>query len=118
VALFMLFLPKSNGRFPVGATTFKLPVSTKVLGTVKISRHGHNDGGPTVEPALQLDEVVFTAYYPADIKGSNIKKGLDWLLRSVSELHCQQAMLTVLVRCKHLYMGMLIIQAGLLACLV
>lgn len=88
MALFMLFLPKSNGRFPVGATTFKLPVSTKVLGTVKISRHGHNDGGPTVEPALQLDEVVFTAYYPADINGSNIKKGLDWLLRPLqASLH-------------------------------
>lgn len=85
----MLFLPESSGRFPVGATTFKLPVSTKVLGTAKIHRHGHSDGGPSVKPALQLDEVVFTAYYPADVKGSNIKKGLDWLLR-------------LLVRCEYL----------------
>lgn len=100
-ASFMLFLPESHGRFPVGATTFKLPVSTKVLGTAKIHRHDHGDGGPSVKPALQLDEVVFTAYHPADVKGSNIKKGLE-----------------VLVRCKHLYMGMLIIQAGIVACLV
>ncbi|KAG2369618.1 platelet-activating factor acetylhydrolase, isoform II-domain-containing protein [Suillus spraguei] len=84
----MLFLPESHRRFPVGATTFKFPVSTKVLGTAKIYGHGHRDGGPSVKPALQLDEVVFTAYYPADIKGNNIKKGLDWLLRPLqASLH-------------------------------
>lgn len=84
----MLFLPESHGRFPVGTTTFKLPVSTKVLGTAKIHSDGHSDDGPSVKPALQLDEVVFTAYYPADVKGSNIKKGLDWLLRPLqASLH-------------------------------
>lgn len=114
----MLFLPDSCGRFSVGATTFRLPVSTKVLGTAKIRRNSHSDGGPSVKPALQLDEVIFTAYYPADIQGRNIKKGLDWLLRSVSELRCQRVKLTFLVRCKHLYMGMHIIQAGLMAYIV
>jgi hypothetical protein len=115
----MLSLPEFHGRFPVGATTFKLPVSTKVLGTAKIHRHGHSDSGPSVKPALQLDEVVFTAYYPAQVEGSNMKKGLDWLLRSVLELaRCQQFKLTVLVRYGHLFMGMLIIQAGFVACLV
>jgi hypothetical protein len=115
----MLSLPEFHGRFPVGATTFKFPVCTKVLGTAKIHRHGHSDDGPSVKPALQLDEVVFTAYYPAHVKGSNIKKGMDWLLRSVLMLvRCRQVKLTVLVRFGHLYMGMLIIQAGVVACLV
>lgn len=81
MASLMLSLPEFHGRFPVGATTFKLPVSTKVLGTAKIYRDGHSDGGPSVKPALKLDEVIFTAYYPAQVKGSNMKKGLDWLLR-------------------------------------
>lgn len=91
MASLMLSLPEFHGRFPVGATTFKLPVSTKVLSTAKIHRHGHrSDGGPSVKPALQLDEVVFTAYYPAQVKGNNMKKGLDWLLRSVLELVCCQ----------------------------
>lgn len=88
MASLMLSLPEFHGRFPVGATTFKLPVSTKVLGTAKIHRHGHSDSGPSVKPALQLDEVVFTAYYPAQVEGSNMKKGLDWLLRPLrASLH-------------------------------
>ncbi|KAG2156227.1 tRNA synthetases class I, catalytic domain-containing protein [Suillus clintonianus] len=79
----MLFLAESHGRLPVGATTFKFPVSTKVLGTTKIRGHGGR-----LNPALQLEEVVFTAYYPADVKGNNIKKGLDWLLRPLrASLH-------------------------------
>ncbi|KAG1755516.1 platelet-activating factor acetylhydrolase, isoform II-domain-containing protein [Suillus lakei] len=77
----MLFLSEFHGRFPVGATTFKLPVSAKVLGTAKIRRHGHSDGGQSLKPALQLEQVVFTAYYPADVSGNKVKKGLDWLLR-------------------------------------
>lgn len=60
----------------------------KVLGTAKIRRHSHSDGGPSVKPALQLNEVIFIAYYPADIKGRSIKKGLDWLLRPLqASLH-------------------------------
>lgn len=81
----MLYLPDFTGRFPVGAITFKLPVYNKVLGTASISgRHGHHD---ELKPALQLNEVVFTAYYPADVKESDLKNfGLHWLLRSVSGL--------------------------------
>lgn len=79
----MLYLPDFSGRFPVGAITFKLPVyNNAVLGTAKIpGRHGQ------LKPALQLNEVVFTAYYPADVKEDDLKNfGLNWLLRSVSGL--------------------------------
>lgn len=85
----MFSLPDFHGRFPVGATTFKLPVSNRVLGTAKIRSHASHEG-TTLKPALQLDEVVFTAYYPADIKENIIKKGLNWVLRSASWLTSNQ----------------------------
>jgi platelet-activating factor acetylhydrolase len=72
----MLFLPSPKGPFSVGATHFRLPVSPpQTYGTAQI----RNRSTGKLEPALVLEEMAFTAYYPAEVKG--IKKGIDWLQR-------------------------------------
>lgn len=72
----MLFLPEIPGRFRVGATTFVTPVRpARTVGSAKIL----NLVSHVREPALHLEEVAFTAYYPADINGR--QKGLNWVIR-------------------------------------
>lgn len=73
-----MFLPNPGGRFPVGATTFKLAVPRHLVSNVKV-RAGISD----LKHALMLEEVAFTAYYPADVPLKNAPSGLSWLLRSV-----------------------------------
>jgi platelet-activating factor acetylhydrolase len=77
----MFFLPEIPGRFRVGATTFVTPVrAARSVGSAKL--RGSNS--KVSEPALYLEEVAFTAYYPADINGrQKTQKGLDWVIRCV-----------------------------------
>ena len=77
---FRLFLPATQGRFPVGVTTFTTPVQPpRAVGSVKLKdpRHTRQD---CLEHALLLEEVVFTAYYPAEIDALS-KNGLPWFIR-------------------------------------
>ena len=78
----MLSFPSIAGPYKVGATTFSLPLrSRSVIGSAKL-RHG-KDG---LRPALPLEEVVFTAFYPAAPENSSYKqtsKGIDWLCKYV-----------------------------------
>ena len=74
-----MFLPNPRGRFPVGATTFKLAVSRCPLSSVKV-RSGTSS---ELKHALVLEEVAFTAYYPADVPLKSTPRGLGWLLRFV-----------------------------------
>ncbi|KAF9247381.1 platelet-activating factor acetylhydrolase [Melanogaster broomeanus] len=76
-----MFLPKPGGRFPVGATTFKLAVPPCSLSRAKVSSTASSES----EDALVLREVVFTAFYPADVQSESTPKGLSWLLRPLSE---------------------------------
>ncbi|KAF8195710.1 platelet-activating factor acetylhydrolase, isoform II-domain-containing protein [Mycena galopus ATCC 62051] len=73
----MFSLRPPHGPFPVGAVTLVAPVTpTTAIGTATFAA--------TKASALVLEEVAFTAYYPADL-GTNGKrrKGLDWLIRPV-----------------------------------
>lgn len=73
----MFSLPEIPGRFPVGATTFLTRVrSPRTVGSVKL----RNEQSDAHQSALYLEEVAFTAYYPADTSKTS-KKGLDWILR-------------------------------------
>jgi platelet-activating factor acetylhydrolase len=77
----MLSFPTITGPYKVGATTFSLPLrSPSIIGSAKL-RHGKEG----LRPALALEEVVFTAFYPADTSESNgsenLSKGIDWLHR-------------------------------------
>ncbi|PPQ65961.1 hypothetical protein CVT26_010723 [Gymnopilus dilepis] len=75
-----VFLPDTNGHFPVGVTTFVTPVRpAKPIGSAKLRRAGSTDES---QDALYLEEVAFTAYYPADISTAS-RKGVPWLLRPV-----------------------------------
>lgn len=79
-----MLLENPAGPYPVGATTFALPVRpTRVFGTATVPSP---TGG--LAPALQLEEVSFTAYYPVSrtVTESRRKKWLDWFPRYV--LHC------------------------------
>ncbi|KAJ7490431.1 platelet-activating factor acetylhydrolase, isoform II-domain-containing protein [Mycena galericulata] len=72
----MFFLRPPHGSLPVGAVTLVAPVRPALsVGTATLATDN--------SPALVLDEVAFTAYYPAD-PSSNSRKGLDWLCRPVS----------------------------------
>lgn len=74
-----MFLPNPGGRFPVGATTFKLSVPRCTLGSAKVRAVSSE-----LKHALVLEEVAFTAYYPADVPPkSTPREGLRWLLRFV-----------------------------------
>lgn len=84
-----LFLPTIQGRFPVGVTTFTTPVQPpRSVGSVKLKhfRHTRQD---YPEHALLLEEVAFTAYYPAEVNASS-KNGVPWFIRylkAASELN-------------------------------
>ncbi|KAJ6490411.1 platelet-activating factor acetylhydrolase, isoform II-domain-containing protein [Mycena vitilis] len=69
----MLSLRPPRGPLPVGALTFVAPVSPPIhVGTATFAA--------TAAPALVLDEIAFTAYYPADL-ARKPRRGLDWLVR-------------------------------------
>ncbi|KAJ7240301.1 platelet-activating factor acetylhydrolase, isoform II-domain-containing protein [Mycena haematopus] len=71
----MFSLRPPRGPFPVGAVTLVAPVTpATAIGTATLAA--------TNTPALVLDEVTFTAYYPADLEhNGKSSKGLDWLIR-------------------------------------
>ncbi|KAF4602119.1 hypothetical protein EYR40_005323 [Pleurotus pulmonarius] len=71
----MPFLDEPKDGHPVGATTFAVRVSpSKVIGNARLNN----------EPALHLEEVAFTAYYPA-VPAATRRKGMPWLLRPLNE---------------------------------
>jgi len=83
----MFSLPDVPGKFPVGATKFALPLNDpQVVGKAKLAK---SSGNTPHEPALLLEEVVFTAFYPADINSTSadgtppekLKKSLSWVPR-------------------------------------
>lgn len=73
-----------SGTYAVGATTFVLPVRpVRNIGRARVRR----ESGDGTEPALQLEDVVFTAFYPTDPTTFADKKhehGLFWMIRWVS----------------------------------
>ena len=83
----MFTLPEVPGKYAVGATTFAVPVATKDeasrivgRGTLKSS-----SGGLPGTAALKLEEVAFTAYYPAETKSSvKLHWGMNWVPRYVA----------------------------------
>lgn len=72
-----------SGPYSVGATTFSLPVRpVRNIGRARVQR----ESGDGTEPALQLQDVVFTAFYPTDptiCSQNKYTKGLHWLIRYV-----------------------------------
>ncbi|KAG7449029.1 uncharacterized protein BT62DRAFT_887202 [Guyanagaster necrorhizus] len=74
------FLPDCHDLYPVGATTFVTPVRpSRTYGFAKLSNG---------QSALVLDEITFTAYYPANLtsgKWWKSKRGIDWLNRPLNE---------------------------------
>ncbi|GJE84462.1 platelet-activating factor acetylhydrolase, isoform II-domain-containing protein [Phanerochaete sordida] len=84
----MFNLPEIHGKYPVGATTFAIPVpasddASRVIGDAKLKPS--SDGIPG-SSALKLEEVAFTAYYPADVHSAkHAHKGVHWVPRPVSE---------------------------------
>lgn len=74
-------LPPIHGKYPVGATDFTIPLhSTTYIGKAKL-KHGE-----TVKPALALEEVAFTAFYPVEASQDGAPQ-LDWLVRCVCSIH-------------------------------
>jgi platelet-activating factor acetylhydrolase len=77
----MLFLPAIQGRYAVGVTTFVTPVHPpRPIGSVKLRNGSGNSNKGESKPALLLEEVAYTAYYPADVSVKS-KKGVDWFIR-------------------------------------
>lgn len=82
----MFTFPEIPGRYPVGATTFAVPIDVannedRVIGEGRLK---HTSGGRPNEPALKLEEVAFTAFYPADIeksRGTGFRQGMSWIPR-------------------------------------
>jgi hypothetical protein len=76
-----MLLEHPTGPYDVGATTFTLPVRpTEVIGKAAV----RTETGQTM-PALRLEEVSFTAYYPASPtkEQSRGPTWLNWLPRYV-----------------------------------
>ena len=61
-------------RYPVGVTTFALPVPTRQFGEATYKENG--------KPALVLSEVGFAIYYPTEV-GLSTKRYpyLDWVMQ-------------------------------------
>ncbi|EKM80049.1 hypothetical protein AGABI1DRAFT_120085 [Agaricus bisporus var. burnettii JB137-S8] len=75
----MLSLPPVHGRFPVGVTTFATPVRpSRRVGNAQLKSVKVSSAGRTY--ALNLEEVAFAAYYPADTSNKP-PKSIDWLVR-------------------------------------
>jgi platelet-activating factor acetylhydrolase len=82
----MLFLSEIQGRFTVGAITFVTPVRPdRTVGPAKL----RNSTAKPPEPAFCLQEVAFTAYYPAELSSKTTTKGIHWLIRLVELLVIQ-----------------------------
>ncbi|KAH9986353.1 platelet-activating factor acetylhydrolase, isoform II-domain-containing protein [Russula compacta] len=77
-----MLLEHPTGPYLVGATTFALPVRpSDVIGTATV----RTETGQ-ITPALRLEEVSFTAYYPASPTIAQSRwKWLDWLPRPLAE---------------------------------
>ena len=92
----MLTLPAIPGPYPVGSTTFAVPVPlsdarARVVGTARLKRGTRGrrswDGADEdahananeEEPALKLEEVAFTAFYPADVATGGRAPSLGWV---------------------------------------
>jgi platelet-activating factor acetylhydrolase len=72
----MFFLPEIQGRFAVGASTFVTPVRPACTTGSATLRN-------STSSAFRLQEVAFTAYYPAELTSKTVRKGVDWLIRLV-----------------------------------
>jgi hypothetical protein len=71
----MFFLRYPPGKYSVGATNFVFPAETPhVVGGATLP----STNGP--KPLLKLEEIAFTAYYPARVEG-NPKYGMEWIVR-------------------------------------
>ncbi|KAI0089141.1 platelet-activating factor acetylhydrolase, isoform II-domain-containing protein [Irpex rosettiformis] len=79
-----------HGPHPVGATTFAIPLDEftnpddRIIGEGKVKS---NIPGRPNEPALKLEEVAFTAFYPAGVKsdgGKRLRRGLGWIPKPVN----------------------------------
>jgi platelet-activating factor acetylhydrolase len=71
----MLILENPGGPYAVGAATFVLPVRpTCIIGSAAV----RTETGKTV-PALRLEEVSFTAYYPVSPTTDTTKSRWNWL---------------------------------------
>ncbi|EIN10831.1 hypothetical protein PUNSTDRAFT_112632 [Punctularia strigosozonata HHB-11173 SS5] len=94
----MLGLPEIVGPYPVGATTFVVQAKRPlVIGSSRV--RGSTSAIPSalgeIQPALKLEEIAFTAFYPAQTDegrhgwlgwlASKPKRGLDWLIRPIHE---------------------------------
>ena len=72
----MFALPEIHGKYPVGLTTFVAPVKHPLdIGSARLA-----NGDRALPP---LEQVTFTAYYPAQVPSSGSHKGVHWLIRSV-----------------------------------
>ncbi|EPQ52569.1 hypothetical protein GLOTRDRAFT_79681 [Gloeophyllum trabeum ATCC 11539] len=99
----MPHLPEPKGPYAVGATTFLRPIRPSLaLGTSKVKKpkHSNEPAHDELEHTLQLEEVAFTAFYPADLDGNGHShqrsswfgrgykgpsKGVDWVIKPVDE---------------------------------
>ncbi|THH12485.1 hypothetical protein EW146_g7650 [Bondarzewia mesenterica] len=73
-------LADPTGPFAVGATTFTLPVPPRRIGSSNV----RTKSSTKLEPALLLDEVTFTAFYPTSPRPSKqYRKALNWLPRQL-----------------------------------
>lgn len=78
-----------SGPYAVGATTFVLPVRpVRNIGRARVRR----ESGVGTEPALQLEDVVFTAFYPTEPTtfADKHEKGLFWMIRCVRSSFTQR----------------------------
>ena len=72
-------LPYVVGQYAVGVTTFAIPISAvddtvRVIGNAKLKA----SAGLAGTPALSLEEVSFTAYYPADTDENSSTSTIRW----------------------------------------
>ncbi|PSR74969.1 hypothetical protein PHLCEN_2v9383 [Hermanssonia centrifuga] len=80
----MFTLPDVPGPYAVGATTFAVPVSvaddsSRTIGDARLKA---SSGSSPYAHALRLEEVAFTAFYPADIHSEgakNAKHKMAWI---------------------------------------
>ncbi|KAG9019696.1 hypothetical protein FRB90_011505 [Tulasnella sp. 427] len=72
-------LPRPLGRHPVGFSEYTFPVSNpRVIGKARL------EDGET--PALRLDQVCFSTFYPTEDKLNKGKQGVGWLPRPVGAM--------------------------------
>lgn len=92
--MFRFTLPKVPGKYPVGTTTFAVPVTdiandARIVGSARL-RSTSDPDSPSTTPALKLEEVAFTAFYPADVSSLETDPHIaKWVPRCVfSKLRC------------------------------